>query len=58
MVIIGVLNGVVEICVSINDDQMSHVIEMYPNHFFIEQSGNETIGWTYDGVSFTAPIGG
>jgi hypothetical protein len=55
MVIVGVLNGVVEICVSITPDQLHTVKEMYPDHVFTEQSGAESIGWTYDGVSFTAP---
>lgn len=55
MVIIGIKEGVVEICVSVDDTQT--LTEMYPEHSFIEQTGQETIGCTYDGVSFTAPIG-
>jgi hypothetical protein len=56
MVILGIKNGVVELCVSVDDTVT--LAEMYPEHLLIEQSGNENIGWTYDGVSFTAPIGG
>lgn len=57
MVIIGILNGVVEICVSITPDQLQTVHEMYPDHTIQEQVGGEDIGWTHDGVSFTAPQG-
>lgn len=55
MVIIGVKDGVVEICVSVDDTQA--LAEMYPEHLLMTQVGAENIGWTYDGVSFTAPIG-
>jgi hypothetical protein len=55
VVIIGVKDGVVEICVSVDDTQV--LAEMYPEHLLIEQVGEETVGWTYDGVSFTAPLG-
>lgn len=56
MVIVGVVNGVVDICVSITPDQLPTVSEMYPDHAIIEQVGAENIGWTYDGGSFTAPV--
>jgi hypothetical protein len=55
MVIIGIIDGVVDICVSIDDIQTMY--QMYPDHLLMEQVGEETIGWTYDGVKFTAPIG-
>lgn len=55
MVIIGIIGGVVDICVSIDDIETLSI--MYPEHILIEQVGGETIGWTYDGVTFTAPVG-
>ncbi len=55
MIVIGVLNGVVDICVSV--DSMDDVIEFYPDHILLEQVGFETIGWTYDGVTFSPPQG-
>ncbi len=57
MIIVGVNNGIVEICVSITPDQLQIVREMYPLCTFTEQTGDENIGWTYDGVTFTAPQG-
>lgn len=53
MIIVGVLNGIVDICVSITHDQLQIVKEMYPNHLILEQKGNEDIGWLFDGVNFT-----
>lgn len=53
MVIVGVKDGVVGICVSITPDQLQTVIEMYPDHQFTEQVGQEDIGWIFDGVNFT-----
>lgn len=53
MVIVGVKNGVVELCVSITPDQLQTVTEMYPEHQILEQVGDENIGWHYDGVVFT-----
>jgi len=50
-----VKDGVVVECVtvaSIND-----LTEIYTEHQIIEQTGEETIGWTYDGVTFNAPLG-
>jgi hypothetical protein len=58
MNIVGInKDGVVEICVSIRPEQLQTVTEMYPDCEFQEQAGEETIGWTYDGVTFTAPQG-
>ena len=57
MVIVGIKAGVVEICVSITTDQVQTVREMYPEHQIAEQVGDESIGWTFDGVSFTPPVG-
>lgn len=55
MVIIGIKDGVVEICVSVDDLQT--LSEMYPEHQLQEQIGSENIGWTYDGTTFTPPQG-
>lgn len=55
MVIIGILSGVVDICVSINPDQLPTVREMYPDHTLVERVGDEDIGWSFDGTAFTAP---
>ncbi len=57
MVIVGIKAGVVEICVSITPDQLSVICDMYPECLFQEQVGDENIGWTFDGVTFTAPQG-
>lgn len=53
MVIVGIKNGVVEICVSITPEQLEIVREMYPDCTFQEQIGQENIGWLFDGVNFT-----
>ena len=55
MILIGILNGVVDICVSIRDEQFPSMGEMYPDHTLVEQVGAENIGWAYDGLNFTAP---
>ena len=57
MVIVGIKCGIVEICVSITPDQLQTVREMYPEHLIQEQAAYENIGWTFDGVSFTPPVG-
>jgi hypothetical protein len=56
MVIIGIKDGIVELCVSVTDT--ATLAEMYPQHILLEKVGEETIGWAYDGVTFTAPIVG
>ena len=53
MVIIGVKDGVVEICVSVDDTLVLQ--QMYPEHQLMAQVGGENIGWTFDGVTFTPP---
>jgi hypothetical protein len=55
VVIIGVKDGVVELCVSVEDTET--LAQMYPEHLLMQQVGDENIGWTYDGVTFTAPQG-
>jgi hypothetical protein len=57
MIVIGIISGVVDICVSITPDQLPTVKEMYPDHDLREQLGAESIGWTFDGATFTAPMG-
>ena len=57
MIIVGIKDGVIEICVSITPDQFQTVCEMYPNCDFQEQVGDENIGWTFDGTLFTNPQG-
>ena len=47
--------GVVEHCIAV--DSSADLVEYYPEHAVIERMGEETIGWTYDGVTFTAPQG-
>lgn len=53
MVIVGIKDGIVELCVSITVEQLQTVAEMYPGYQILEQAGAETIGWFYDGVTFT-----
>lgn len=55
MVYVLVKNSVVEHCVSVNS--IADLVEFYPEHLIIEQTGDENVGWTYDGVTFTAPQG-
>lgn len=55
MIIVGVIDGVVDICVSVTPDQVQTVREMYPEHRIMEQVSGESIGWTFDGVGFSAP---
>lgn len=55
MLIVGIKNGIVEICVSITPDQLQTVREMYPDCAFQEAVGAENIGWTFDGATFAPP---
>lgn len=48
-------DGVVEHCISVDD--VADLVEFYPEHTLIERVGDETVGWTYDGVSFAPPKG-
>jgi hypothetical protein len=56
MVLIGIENKVVVLCVSIDQSQLELAREMYPDWILQEQIGNENIGWILnnDGT-FTAP---
>lgn len=53
MIFVLVKDGVVEHCVAVNS--ASDLIEYYPEHEIIERSGDENVGWTYDGVTFSPP---
>lgn len=53
MVLIGIDQGVVVMAVNINPDQLELAQQMYPDWILQEQVGDETIGWLYDGVTFT-----
>lgn len=53
MVAVGVQDGVVTVCVSVNS--FDDVRDYYPECAWSEQLGTENIGWTYDGTHFTAP---
>ena len=53
MIVVGIKDGVVEICVAITEDQQQVLHEMYPDHLFLEQVASESIGWKYDGLTFT-----
>lgn len=46
-------DDVVEHCISVNS--IADLVEYYPEHTIIEQVGDENVGWTYDGVTFTPP---
>lgn len=53
MVYVLIKNGVVEHCVAVNS--LADLVEYYPEHKIIEQTGDENIGWTYDGATFSPP---
>lgn len=53
MIFVLAKDGVVEHCVAVNSE--ADLVEIYPEHQIIEQTGDENIGWTYDGVSFSPP---
>lgn len=51
MVFVLVKDGVVEHCIAVNSE--ADLVEIYPEHQIIAQTGEETIGWTFDGSVFT-----
>ena len=55
MIFVLIKGGVVEHCIAVNS--IADLVEYYPEHQIIEQTGEENVGWTYDGVTFTAPQG-
>lgn len=48
-------DGLVVECISVNS--IDDLVEIYAGQQIIARSGDETVGWTYDGVRFTAPVG-
>lgn len=55
MTYVLICNGLVVHCVSVDDLQSLH--ECYPDCEILLRVGNEDIGWTFDGVTFTPPKG-
>lgn len=53
MIFVLVKDGLVEHCIAVNG--IEDLVEYYPEHTIIERTGEETIGWTYDGVTFSPP---
>lgn len=54
MVLVGIENGTVVLCVNIDPEQLQLAREMYPDWTLQEQVGDENVGWTTtDGVTFT-----
>lgn len=56
MTYIIIRDGLIIHCVSVNN--LQELLECYPECIIQERVGEEDIGWTYDGVSFTRPLGG
>lgn len=52
MVLIGIENGTVVMCVHIDPEQLQLAKEMYPDWILQEQVGEENVGWKYDGQNF------
>lgn len=52
-----VQDSVVTECIAVNT--IADLAEIYPTQDYkiIAKTGDETIGWTYDGVTFTPPKG-
>jgi len=50
MTYVLIRDGVVVHCVSVDDLQSLH--DCYPDCLVIERTGDEDIGWRYDGVTF------
>ncbi len=55
MIFVLVKNGVVEHCIAV--DAADDLVDYYPEHQIIERTGDENIGWSYDGASFSPPEG-
>ena len=56
MTYVLIREGVVIHCVSVDD--VNTLAECYPDCLILERVGIENIGWTFDGVTFTAPAQG
>lgn len=57
MIALLIKDGVVDWPVAINEDQLQVLRDTYPEHVIVEQTGDETSGWLYDGVKFSPPPG-
>jgi hypothetical protein len=57
MVLIGIDQGTVVLCVNIDPPQLELAQQMYPDWILQEQVADENIGWTFDGVTFIPPQG-
>lgn len=57
MIALLIKDGVVDWPVAINEDQLQVLRDTYPEHLIVEQTGDETSGWLYDGVKFSPPPG-
>ena len=55
MTYILIRDGLIIHCVSVDDLVALH--DCYPDCVIMERKGEEDIGWTYDGVSFSPPQG-
>ena len=51
MTYVVIRNGLVIHCVSVND--VEQLRECYPDCILMERTGEEDIGWTFDGTNFT-----
>ncbi|MCB8748363.1 hypothetical protein LHU53_15790 [Rhodoferax sp. U2-2l] len=45
--------GVVQECISV--DAIEQLVDIYTEHLILERVGDETVGWTFDGTTFTPP---
>ena len=55
MTYVLIRNGIVVHCVSVDD--LNSLSECYPDCVIRQRVANENIGWSFDGVNFTAPAG-
>ena len=53
MVFVIVKDGKVEHCISV--DSIADLTDIYTEHQIIAQTGAENVGWSFDGLTFTAP---
>ena len=55
-IFVVVKDGKVIECIACNG--IADLADIYTDCQIIERTGDETIGWNYDGVNFTPPVGG
>lgn len=53
MIFVLVKDGMVERCIAVN--RIEDLVQFYPEHQIIEQVGEENVGWSFDGSTFTSP---